>query len=380
MSIRPDAFIDALLAADIRLVTGVPDSLLKSFCSTLASRYPPSQHWTAPNEGTAIGLAIGHYLARRRPALVYMQNSGLGNAVNPLASLACQNIYGIPMVLLIGWRGEIDPDGKPVADEPQHRLQGQITLAQLDLLNVPYQVLDASSDGPEALRWAVDTALSQAQPVALVVRKGAFGNSNESVPAVSDIGSRMLREQALETVLHHAPVDSPVVVTTGMAAREVHEIRKRWQQRTDPDFLVVGGMGHALMIATAMAQQLPERTVLCIDGDGALMMHTGGLSLSARQANLIHIVINNEAHDSVGGQPTCHSGQALTPIAQAFGYPHVKRVDTAEALAQAVVSARASQAAAFIEVLCRCGNRPDLGRPQSTPAENRDAFMQFLQA
>ncbi len=380
MSISPDAFIDSFAEAGIGLITGVPDSLLKAFCSAVASHCASAQHLAAPNEGAAIGLAIGHYLATRRPALVYLQNSGLGNAVNPLASLACRSIYGIPMVLLIGWRGEIDAHGQQLADEPQHRLQGVITLPQLDLLGLPYRVLDAHSDGPQALSWAVQTALAQGQPVALVVRKGAFENPSEPEQTPAEPNARMGREQALEGVLRHAPADSPVVVTTGMAAREVHEIRQRWQQPTGSDFLVVGGMGHALMIATAMARQMPAKKVLCIDGDGALLMHTGGLALSARQDNLLHIVINNEAHDSVGGQATCHSGHALAPIAQAFGYRHVARVDTTEQLAQAVGQALKAPTAAFIEVLCRCGHRPELGRPQASPADNRDAFMRFLHA
>lgn len=378
MSICPDAFVDAVSDAGIKLVTGVPDSLLKAFCSTVASRYPSDQHVSAPNEGAAIGLAIGHYLASRSPALVYLQNSGLGNAINPLASLACPSIYGIPMVLLIGWRGEIDAQGQQLADEPQHQLQGAITLQQLTLLGLNYRVLDAHCDAEKQLQWAVQTAQSQGQPVALVVRKGAFANARASESAQPVASVRMGREQALEVVLRHAPANSPLVVTTGMAAREVHEIRQRWGQPIGSDFLVVGGMGHALMIATAMAREMPQRKVLCIDGDGALLMHTGGLALSARQDNLVHIVINNEAHDSVGGQATCFSGHALSPIAQAFGYQNVTRVETADQIAQEITKGNTAKEATFIEVLCQCGHRPDLGRPQATPAENRDAFMSFL--
>jgi phosphonopyruvate decarboxylase len=186
------------------------------------------------------------------------------------------------------------------------------------------------------------------------------------------------REQALECLLQHSPADSPLVVTTGMASREVFEIRKRRQQTHGSDFLVVGGMGHALMIATGIARSMPERKVLCIDGDGALLMHTGSLSISGAQTNLVHIVLNNAAHDSVGGQPTSYGDLPLSPVAQAFGYGSVLTVDNERSLVDALSGCLATPRSAFIEVMCRRGNRPDLGRPDSTPIENRDAFMRFL--
>jgi phosphonopyruvate decarboxylase len=378
MTISPHQFVRDMRDAGIGMVTGVPDSLLKEFCSALAMSDLQQQHITAPNEGAATALAMGHYLAQRKPALVYMQNSGLGNAINPITSLACQSIYAIPMALLIGWRGEIDPNGEQVNDEPQHRMQGAITIEQLALLDIPFQVIDGKSDSKATLNWAVQTALTQCRPVALVVRKGSFAEA-QAAPMRTEAFS-LRREQALECLLQHAPADSPLVVTTGMASREVFEIRTRRQQTHGSDFLVVGGMGHALMIATGIARSMPERKVLCIDGDGALLMHTGALSISGAQTNLVHIVLNNAAHDSVGGQPTSYGDLPLSPVAQAFGYGSVLTVDNERSLADALAGSLATPRSAFIEVMCRRGNRPDLGRPNSTPIENRDAFMRFLNA
>ncbi len=376
--IAPSAFVGALQRHGVGLVTGVPDSLLKELCAEIQATLPAGQHCVAPSEGAAVGMAIGHYLATQKPAIVYMQNSGLGNIVNPITSLVADAIYAIPMVLVIGWRGELTDSGEQVADEPQHVVQGRITPAQLDLLDIPYRILDAGSDPDATLDEAFSCALASSKPFALLVRKGSFARS--SAASLPGLQASLSREAAIEQVLAALPEQAAVVSTTGMASREIFEIRKKHQQGHQRDFLVVGGMGHALSIATGVAQSLPGQRVACLDGDGALLMHSGSLAMGARCAGLIHVVLNNEAHDSVGGQPTVGTRLSLDRIADSFGYPHACRASTADQLAQALQAALRTNEACFIEVICKKGNRADLGRPDRSPLQNRQEFQSFLRS
>jgi phosphonopyruvate decarboxylase len=368
-------FLAALRANDVRFVTGVPDSLLKDVCAAITVTLPPSDHVIAANEGAAVGLALGHYLASGRPALVYLQNSGLGNAVNPLASLADPAVYGIPMVLMIGWRGEMLADGSQLKDEPQHKLQGRITLGQLDVLAQPWRVVDANSDITADLAWAVSEALAAKRPVALVVRKGTFETCKLAATPEPDAPTR---EAAIAAVLAALPETAAVVSTTGMASREVFELRKAAGAGHARDFLTVGGMGHAVSIASGIARTQPQRRVVCVDGDGAMLMHLGALTESARQPNLLHIVLNNGAHDSVGGQPTAATRLDLQAIAAACGYARTAAAETLAAIGPAVAEMLTDPDAGFLEVRCRRGARADLGRPTRSPAENKDDFMRFL--
>lgn len=374
--ISPSAFVAAMQRCGINFATGVPDSLLKEVCAEIEVGMPVGGHQIAPNEGAAVGLAIGHFLATRSPACVYLQNSGLGNIVNPITSLAAEAIYAIPMVLLVGWRGELQPSGEQLPDEPQHRVQGLITPAQLDLLGIPYDIIDVDSAPEIVIRNAVTQAMNQSKPFALLVRKGVFLQSNTKPKAGPNV--ELSREEAINQILNVLPTEVPVVSTTGMASREVFEIRKRLGHGHTRDFLVVGGMGHAVSIASGISLALPNSRVACLDGDGAMMMHTGSLAVSAQCTNLIHIVLNNEAHDSVGGQTSCAANLSLCAIASGFGYRHIKRVETSDALQKAILEAFACNGASFIEVTCRKGNRNDLGRPDRSPRQNREDFQDFL--
>ncbi|MCB0394508.1 MAG: phosphonopyruvate decarboxylase, partial [Bdellovibrionales bacterium] len=273
MMLDPKKFLESLNRNKIDFATGVPDSLLKDVCAYITDHFPSDRHIIATNEGSAIGLAIGHYLSTARPALVYMQNSGLGNTINPLTSLADPKVYGIPMILMIGWRGEV-VEGEQIHDEPQHKKQGLVTLEQLDLLDIPFQVIDANSNIDEVIDELIEVTMEISGPVALVVRKGTFekyklksANENSQLPT---------RESAIEKIVEVLPNEIPIVSTTGMASRELFEIRKRNNMGHQRDFLTVGGMGHALQIATGIALNKPSSKVVCIDGDGALLMHTGG--------------------------------------------------------------------------------------------------------
>ena len=362
--------------AGIDFYTGVPDSQLAGLCDALYAAYGTAgqRHIVAANEGNAIGLCAGHFLATGRPALCYMQNSGLGNAINPLASLMDGQVYGLPCLLVIGWRGE-----PGVHDEPQHVKQGQITLGQLELMDIPYFVLSK-----ETARGAFDEAFAKTEEhlragrvAAIVVRKGAL-----ICPEKPDYGNGRLlsREEALRRVVRLAGERDAFISTTGKLSRELFELREARGEGHERDFLTVGSMGHASMIALGVALGQPARRVWCLDGDGAALMHLGAMSVLAQRKpdNMIHVVINNAAHETVGGMPVCEGALDVSAAARAAGYPLVMWADTPETLEEAVQRAMEAKCLTMIEVMCSVGSRADLGRPTTTPRENRDALMRFL--
>ena len=368
--------LDTCREAGIDFFTGVPDSQLKGLCDTLYARYgvAGAEHIVAANEGNAIGLCAGHYLATGRPALCYMQNSGLGNAVNPLASLMDGKVYGLPCLLVIGWRGE-----PGVHDEPQHVKQGEITLGQLELMDIPYCILDKDMDEAafRAQFARLVEEMAQGRVAAMVVRKGALTCSAK--PDYSN-GRAMTRETAAEVIVREAGARDVFVSTTGKLSRELFEIRERLGQGHEKDFLTVGSMGHASSIALAIALAKPDRRVWCLDGDGAALMHLGAMHVigQRRPANLLHVVINNAAHETVGGMPVCEGGLDVSAAARAAGYPAVYRADSPEGLAETLRAAQHAGSLALVEVMCAGGARADLGRPTTTPRENRDALMRFI--
>lgn len=378
--IRPKFFYELLQENGTDFFTGVPDSLLKNFCAYITDTADKTHHIIAANEGCAVGLAAGHYFATNTIPLVYMQNSGLGNTVNPLLSLADQDVYSVPLLLMIGWRGE-----PGVHDEPQHITQGKVTCALLDAMEIPYAILETDEEKAAVqIIHAYKMIKERNAPFALVVRKGCFDSytlkSNECVPA------EMTREQAIEQIIVHAPSNAVFVSTTGMASRELYELREKNRQKHNTDFLTVGSMGHASQIALGIALCKRDKTVICIDGDGAALMHLGALSTIGTQKpkNMVHIVLNNGAHDSVGGQPTVGRKINLCAIAEACGYGQAVCVRTRAELTVALTNALAQpnaidMAAIFIEILVSKGSRPDLGRPKSSPIENKKAFMALLE-
>lgn len=368
--------LSACRDAGIDFYTGVPDSQLKGLCDTLYATYGvKGRHIVAANEGNAIGLCAGHYLATGRPALCYMQNSGLGNAVNPLASLMDGQVYAMPCLLVIGWRGE-----PGVKDEPQHVKQGQVTLGQLELLDVPYMVLDkVMTDAAFDAAFAeLRGHLSAGRTAAIVVRKGALTCSLK--PDYTN-ANEMTREEAVGVIARLAGRRDVFVSTTGKLSRELFEMREAERMGHERDFLTVGSMGHASMIALGIAMEQPTRRVWCLDGDGAALMHLGAMAVIGQRQpeNLVHVVINNGAHETVGGMPVCEGGMNLCAMAMAAGYRSVCSVDSPETLLRAVDGAMAFGGLSFIEVRCASGARADLGRPTTTPQENRDALMKFLQ-
>jgi phosphonopyruvate decarboxylase len=370
--ITPEMFVGELQKQGTGFFAGVPDSLLKSLCAYITDTFDKEHHIIAANEGNAVALAVGHHLATGTIPMVYMQNSGEGNTVNPLLSLADRDVYQIPLLLCIGWRGE-----PGVHDEPQHVKQGKVTLSLLETLGISYEVL---SSGPEEVMTQIGKAYSrmrsESAPYALIVQKGLFEDYNPR-NAVSVDGT-MSREEALEIVVRYTAGDAIYVSTTGMASRELYEIRERNGEGHEKDFLTVGSMGHASQIALGIALSKKDRQVICLDGDGAALMHLGGMAVigTIKPENYVHIILNNGAHDSVGGQPTAGREVDLAGAALCFGYRKSVRVTDQEQLIAALKAD--GPGPRCIEVQVKRGNRKDLGRPKSTPVENKQAFMQYL--
>jgi len=368
-------FFDLLQKTGVSFVTGVPDSLLKPVCDFIQDRIPPDRHVVAANEGCAVALAAGHYLGTGNPGLVYMQNSGLGNATNPLTSLADREVYGIPMLLLIGWRGR--PGFK---DEPQHVKQGRITCGLLDVLEVPYCTLsDRHADLDKEYAKIVRVMLGENRPVAMVVSKGVFAEykTQSPIPREKDF---ITREEAIRTVLDAVDNRASIVSTTGKASRELYELREARGEGHDRDFLSVGSMGLASQIAAGLAVARPNHQVVCIDGDGAFLMHMGGATTIGPLglSNYIHVVLNNGAYDSVGGQPTMGLAVDIAGIARSCGYRDTSRVSDVSQLGEALNRSMTTVGPVLIEVRVAKGARSDLGRPRTSPRENRDAFMRGM--
>lgn len=360
---------------DADFFAGVPDSQLRSLCDYLTDTYgtDPKHHIIAANEGNCAALAAGYYLAAGKVPVVYMQNSGEGNIINPMASLMNEKVYGIPCIFVIGWRGE-----PGVHDEPQHIFQGAITLKLLEDMEIDFFVVEKDT-GEEVLRSKMDefrTLLGKGRNVAFVIRKGALLYDKKTVYKNDHM---MLREEIIRHILCISKED-PVVSTTGKASRELYEIREAYGQGHQQDFLTVGSMGHSSSIALGIALQKPDTKIWCIDGDGAVLMHMGAMAVIAQAApdNLVHVVINNGAHESVGGMPTAAGGIELVKIAEGCGYKKIYHASDYRELDRVLEEARESAGTAFIEVDAAIGARADLGRPVGAPEENKRAFMEYL--
>lgn len=351
-----EKFHEHLETEGIEFITGVPDSLLNGFCKYIETNLPKEKHVITANEGNAVGLAAGYHLATGSVPLVYMQNSGMGNAMNPLLSLTNKEVYSIPMILLIGWRG--DPD---VNDWAHHQKQGELTPELLEAMDIPYKTLE--NDEKEvfnSVTWAVDTVNNNNTPVALVVKKGVLsGTKNPSEYKQK----RMSRENAIESVINNVPEDSLFVATTGRATREIYDLREINGQKHANDFLNVGAMGHASSIASGIALANDNKLVVCLDGDGSAIMHLGSLTTSGilNQSNFLHVVLNNGAHESVGGQETAANKINFTAIAENSGYNTLGRaVENKKDLKKAIKKLLEKNGPGFIDVRVCKGIRNDL--------------------
>lgn len=359
---------------DYDFFTGVPDSLLQPLCNYLMQRYGANNrhHIIAANEGNCVALAAGHYLSTGKVPVVYLQNSGLGNIVNPVASLLNDKVYGIPCIFFVGWRGEPN-----VHDEPQHIFQGEITVKLLEDLGIATRVITKKTTEEEAraqLRtW--EPLLKAGKQVAFVVKKGALAFDGKMT---YQNGNAMTREEIIRRIAKAAG-DDPIVSTTGKASRELFELREEAREGHQRDFLTVGSMGHSSSIALKIAMEKGSR-VWCIDGDGAALMHMGAMAVigTSGAENFVHIVINNGAHESVGGLPTVASQIDLCKIAEGCGYRLVLRARSFEELENDLAQCKAAKGPVFLEVECAIGARENLGRPTTSAQENKRAFMEHL--
>ena len=373
--VRPAFFYDILKQNDIDFYAGGPDSLLKNLCAYITDHAEEKNNIIAANEGGAMGIAAGYHLATGRIPVVYMQNSGEGNTINPLASLTDKEVYNIPVLLIIGWRGM-----PGVHDEPQHIKQGKVTLSLLDTMGIKYEVLSKEEDVVAGqVRCAVDYIRKTNEVYALVIEKDTF---EKYQLANNDAHTELTlsREEAIQTVAAAIGEKDIIVSTTGMISRELFEYRTQMNQGHERDFLTVGSMGHASQIALGIALEKTDRRIWCFDGDGACIMHMGGMAIVASKnpRNYVHVVFNNGAHDSVGGQPTVGLNISLPDVARAVGYKKAYNVSSMESLQEILPQIQDEEGPLFLQICVKKGNRKDLGRPTTTPVENKKALMEFL--
>jgi len=350
---------DSLKRNGINFFTGIPDSLLKYFCAYISDHTESRNHIITANEGNAIALATGYYLATGKIPLVYFQNSGLGNAINPLLSLVDSEVYQIPMILMIGWRGE-----PGILDESQHIKQGKLQNAMLDMMGIPYRILDSKTNSINLfVKEMIDLAYTKNKPVAIVVRKGTFENDKlkKTIKAYFDLS----REDAIKNLIDSIPRKDIIVSTAGKTSREVFEYRKVKRQKHQNDFLTVGSMGHCSQVALGIALNKPGRRVYCLDGDGSVIMHMGSMAIIGRNAppSFIHIVLNNGSHDSVGGQPTVGFEISFTEIAKSCGYKIAIGAKTIAEINEGLKYIWANSGPAFLEIRVNKGARNNLARP-----------------
>ncbi len=369
-----DTFITGIESIGGDFYTGVPDSQLQPLCDFLFDKYSiSSNHIIAANEGNCTALAAGYYFSTGKTPVVYMQNSGLGNIINPVASLMHNKVYNIPCIFIIGWRGE-----PGIIDEPQHVFQGEITTKLLDDIEIPYMIIRSDTTNIELEKKSNEfkTILDDGKNVAFIICKNALTTEKN---VVYKNQYSIEREEAIRHIIAVADKDI-IISTTGKTSRELYELREQNGQSHKYDFLTVGSMGHSSSIALGVALNKPSNKVWCIDGDGAALMHMGAMATigSIRPKNLIHIVNNNEAHETVGGMPTVSNNINFVDIALACGYLNAVSVDNIIDLDKVLYDAKKADELTFIEVKSAIGSRKDLGRPTTTPKDNKVKFMEYL--
>lgn len=372
--INTSSFFEILQKNHVDFFSGVPDSLLSDICGFINDNVNARQHIIAANEGNAVAHAVGYYLATNKIPLVYLQNSGFGNMINPILSITDDKVYAIPMIVLMGWRGE--PNTK---DEPQHIRQGEINEDLLNALKIPYNILDKKSDYASIVEESISTSLKLMKPFVILVRTNTF--EKYKLAEVNTIQFPLVREDAVKQIVNSLTAEDIVVSTTGKTSRELYEYREFLGQSHEKDFLTVGGMGHTSSIALGIALAKTDRNIYCIDGDGSVIMHMGSLAINGQikdLTNFKHIIINNGAHDSVGGQPTVGFKVSFVEIAKACGYSFAKVASEINEIDEGLSELSRHKGCGLLEIRVNKGARENLGRPKSTPTENKEAFQKFI--
>lgn len=374
--IDPNKFIEYLKKKKVNLITGVPDSLLKNIDYSINKIYK-QKHVISTNEGSAVALATGNYLATKKLSLVYMQNSGLGNAINPLNSIVDKKVYGIPLILLIGWRGEIIKN-KAIKDEPQHKKQGLTTLSQLKNLNIPYIIISKNMKNyKKKINNLIKKTIKLKHPVAIVVRKNTFLAKKNNISINKKEIIKNSREHFIEKILKNLDKKFIVVSTTGMISREAYEIKKKLKLDYLSLFVVVGGMGHANQIAAGIARQKKNKTVLCLDGDGSVLMHLGSLALNSKLVNFKHIILNNFSHDSVGGQPTISKNLDFESLSKGIGFKNFELIKKNLSTLK-LKNFLKKKGSSLLVINCKKGYRTNLGRPKESLEYLKKNFMKNI--
>lgn len=375
--IDQNEFQKCLKDEGVEFITGVPDTLLNEFCLSVQQNWSQNKHVIAANEGNAVALAAGYHLSNGSVPLVYMQNSGMGNTLNPLLSLTNKEVYSIPMILLIGWRG--DPT---VSDHAQHKKQGELTPVLLDDLDIPYKILEDDEKQPfEATKWAIQQAKKIKTPVALIAKKGVLEKGEKEDLSKLNSENPMYREDVIEHLLEHLPEDTIFVASTGRATRELYYLRKSRGESHGNDFLNIGAMGHTSSIAVGIALSQTERLVVCLDGDAAAIMHMGAFAIHGKLKlpNFLHVVMNNGVHESVGGQPSVGFDINLTQIARYSGYETIQNpVKSGLELTSSVDQLLKRGKPSFVEVHIRKGMRSKLPPLEIIPQDLKNEFLNDL--
>jgi phosphonopyruvate decarboxylase len=363
-------FINILKKNDLNFCTGVPDSLFKDLCFQFEKRFKKN-HITASNEGAAVAIGIGYHLKTKKIPLIYMQNSGLGNAINPIISLADRNVFNIPLFLIIGWRGE---KNHKFIDEPQHITQGKETESFLKNLGIKYKIINSKSDYPKVIKLLKNYSLRNNKSVCLLIRKNSFQKkTNKTKKILTNLDKR---ESFLKKIVEELPKNSIIVSTTGILSRELYEILKAKKNKLN-NLMCVGGMGHAISIATGIAKQTKKK-VYCFDGDGAVTMHMGSLAISSKLKNLVHIVFNNFSHESVGGHDNAAKHVSFFKLANILGYENSIFIKNIKDISKVVKKMIKSKKSSFIEIICSKGHRANISRPKEKMIYLKNTFQKRI--
>tara|TARA_B100001142_G_scaffold330015_1_gene395646 strand:- start:1204 stop:2340 length:1137 start_codon:yes stop_codon:yes gene_type:complete len=376
MSIKPKVLYNILKKNGVEFYTGVPDSTIKDFCFYLEEVVPSNNHIIAANEGNSIGIATGYHLSSGKIPFVYMQNSGLGNAINPLTSLADETVFSIPMIIMIGWRGE--PGTK---DAVQHQKDGEIQEQLLKALKIPYQILSLDNDKLESqITLSIETSRTNSSPFVILVRRNSFDKFIHDEKQNQVLFSDMSREYALSNIYDKIEKNAIIVSTTGKISRELNEIKTKSSSKLERELMVVGSMGHASSIALGVSINSPEHQLYCIDGDGSIIMHMGIMATVGKYStsNFKHILINNFSHDSVGGQSSNSEVVNFSYLSKSFSYKNFFQISKKSDFNSVFDDFLNSPAPSLLEIIVNKGARSDLPRPNRTPLENKKDFMNFL--
>lgn len=347
-------FLKFLKKKNINFFTGVPDSVLKDFTENL----PKKRNYIMANEGLSVSLGIGYYLKTKKVPLIYFQNSGLGNAINPLVSVAHKNVYSIPMVLLIGWRGAPD-----IKDEPQHIQQGKSTISILKNIGIKSVILKKDLNLSK-LGTAIDLAKRRLEPIAILVKKNLFSKSSKKIFVKNSYS--LQRSEVIKFILNQISYKNIIFSSTGYISRELNHHIKIKKDKKIRAFFNVGGMGHTSSLALGYSINSRDK-IICLDGDGALMMHMGCMANigTFSKKNFLHILFNNGTHESVGGQTTNSFNINFKKFSQSVNYKSYYSIKNKKDLKKKLPKLFKKDGPSLCEIFIQNKSIKNLGRPKN---------------